>query len=579
MERACARAGRAAGSVKLLAVTKVFGPEAIFDAYALGLRDFGENYVQEMERKAPVVAGLTDARFHLIGHLQSNKTKKAAQLFASIDSIDSAKLALRLDSEATPLEAMIEVKLSDEESKTGADPAELPAIVDAMRACPNLKLTGLMTVPPWSEDAETARPYFAKLRELAALYAIPELSMGMSNDMEVAIEEGATWVKGGDRAVRPAPKIVTVGYHAPAPGSHSGVADYAEPLRIALSQLGRVESGAGKADVHLYHLGNNRLHEAIYARALATPGVVLLHDAVLHHFLLGTLSREEYVAEWVYNYGEWRRDLGEELWRERGRASADPRYFQFSMLRRIVERSQGVIVHNPGAAAIAREAGAKRVEIIPHFCAEDAMPDAADTARFRERLGIGQSARLFGMFGYLREPKRVLPCIRAFRRLHAAWRDTALLIAGEATSRDLERVLETEAAHPAVYRLGHMTEREFRIAGAAVDCCLNLRYPGVGETSGIAVRLMGMGKPAIVTDNVENSGFPTEAVLRVAPGIAESAELFDHMSLVTGFPQIAREIGGEARRHVAEHHSLERVAQRFWEVLCAASALSSSSAR
>ncbi len=184
-------------SVKLLAVTKVFGPEAIHEAWGLGLRDFGENYVQEMERKAPAIADLTDIRFHLIGHLQSNKTKKAAQLFSSLDSIDSVKIAQRLDAESKSMDAMIEVKLSPEEAKSGASPADLPAIVDALRSSRHLKLVGLMTVPPWSEDAELSRPYFTRLRELAGQYAIPELSMGMSNDLEVAIEEGATWVRVG----------------------------------------------------------------------------------------------------------------------------------------------------------------------------------------------------------------------------------------------------------------------------------------------------------------------------------------------------------------------------------------------
>jgi PLP dependent protein len=197
MEKACARARRNPAAVRLLAVTKVFGSAAIREAYALGLRDFGENYVQEMERKAPAIADLTDARFHLIGHLQSNKTKKAAQLFSSIDSIDSTKLAVRLSAEAIPLEAMIELKLSAEEAKSGADPAELPNIVDAIRSSPHLKLVGLMTVPPWSEDPEKSRQYFTKLKELAVQYGIPELSMGMSNDLEVAIEEGATWVRVG----------------------------------------------------------------------------------------------------------------------------------------------------------------------------------------------------------------------------------------------------------------------------------------------------------------------------------------------------------------------------------------------
>ncbi len=197
MANACVRARRDPAAVKLLAVTKVFGPEVIRAGYALGLRDFGENYVQEMERKAPAIADLADARFHLIGHVQSNKTKKAAQLFSSIDAIDAVKIAQRLDAESKPLDAMIEVKLSREETKTGASPEDLPAIVDAIRSAHYLKLTGLMTVPPWSEHAETSRPYFARLRELAARHSIAELSMGMSNDLEVAIEEGATWVRVG----------------------------------------------------------------------------------------------------------------------------------------------------------------------------------------------------------------------------------------------------------------------------------------------------------------------------------------------------------------------------------------------
>lgn len=197
IENACARAGRDPASVRLLAVTKVFGPEMIRTGYELGLRDFGENYVQEMERKAPFLADLAGARFHLIGHLQSNKTKKAALLFSSVDSVDTVKIAQRLDAESMPLEAMIEVKLSAEESKSGAGVEQLPEIIEAIRSSRNLKLVGFMTVPPWSEDAEMSRPYFAQLRGLAGRYAIPELSMGMSNDLEVAIEEGATWVRIG----------------------------------------------------------------------------------------------------------------------------------------------------------------------------------------------------------------------------------------------------------------------------------------------------------------------------------------------------------------------------------------------
>jgi glycosyltransferase involved in cell wall biosynthesis len=373
-----------------------------------------------------------------------------------------------------------------------------------------------------------------------------------------------------DGPVRKKSPAVTVGYHAPPPGSHTGVADYAATLRTALLRLGPVSDNASKADIHLYHLGNNRLHQEIYARALETPGVIVLHDAVLHHFMLGTLSHEQYISEWIYNYGEWRRDLGEELWRERSRSAFDPRYFQSPMLRRILERAKGVIVHNPGAAAIVAAHGGGNIAVIPHFCELNNPVELPARARFREQLRIGQGTTLFGIFGYLREPKRILPCIRAFLRLHAIRPDTALLLAGESVSPDLERLLRLEVSHPAIRRLGRLSEHDLARAAATVDCCLNLRYPGAGETSGIAVRLMALGKPVAVTDNTENSAFPHASVLRVTPGVAETAELFDHMLLVTEFPRVARDVGNEAQSHIREHHALEPVTRKYWEALCTA---------
>jgi len=161
------------------------------------MREFGENYVQEFELKQPQLSDLPDARFHLIGHLQSNKARKAVELFHTIQTIDSTKLGERVDGMGVKLDVMIEVKLSDEESKHGAAPAEVGDIVAALRAAKNLRLTGLMTIPPWSEDPEAPRPYFRRLRELNEQFELPELSMGMSNDIETAIEEGSTIVRVG----------------------------------------------------------------------------------------------------------------------------------------------------------------------------------------------------------------------------------------------------------------------------------------------------------------------------------------------------------------------------------------------
>jgi PLP dependent protein len=194
---AASRAGRRAEDITLVAVTKVFPASVIRDAYALGLRDFGENYLQEFEGKYPQVQDLSDARFHLIGHLQSNKAKRAAELFHTIQTVDTEKLARRLDAVQKPLDVMLEVKLSAEEAKSGADPSELSALIAAVKRCANLSLRGLMTMPPWSDDPEVSRPYFRRLRELAAEHGLAQLSMGMSHDLEAAIEEGATHVRVG----------------------------------------------------------------------------------------------------------------------------------------------------------------------------------------------------------------------------------------------------------------------------------------------------------------------------------------------------------------------------------------------
>jgi PLP dependent protein len=206
---AAARAGRDRADILLLAVTKKFPATLMREAYELGLRDFGENYVQEFEAKRPELNGCTGARFHLIGHLQSNKSKKAAEIFNVVQTIDTAKLARRLNDELpnpATLDVMIEVKLSTEEAKAGVAPEDVPALVEEIRAYPRLRLLGLMTMPPWSDDAEPSRPYFARLRALAEAHRLQHLSMGMSHDLEVAIEEGATIVRVGTALFGPRKK-------------------------------------------------------------------------------------------------------------------------------------------------------------------------------------------------------------------------------------------------------------------------------------------------------------------------------------------------------------------------------------
>lgn len=203
---ACRRSNRSESGVALMAVSKVHPVEVILEAYAAGQRLFGENRVQEFQEKSPHLKDLTEAEFHLIGPLQSNKTTKAAELFDAVDAVDSLKIAQRLNTTAAALgkklPVLIEVKLSHEEAKHGLAPEELPALLAAMVGLESITAVGLMTVPPWSEEAEPARPYFRQLRRLRDESAVrfprvTQLSMGMSNDFSVAIEEGSTCVRVG----------------------------------------------------------------------------------------------------------------------------------------------------------------------------------------------------------------------------------------------------------------------------------------------------------------------------------------------------------------------------------------------
>jgi pyridoxal phosphate enzyme (YggS family) len=220
ISRAAARVRRDPGSVTLMAVSKTVEPERIKEAYASGLRVFGENRVQEFEGKSGALSDLKDAQWHLIGHLQSNKAKKAAELFHAVDSVDSVRLAEKINQAAVEankkLGILIEIKVGQEESKAGIplDSPELEALLRAAPQLENLQIRGLMTVPPFTDDPEGARPYFRLLRDLRDKIAARKLpavqmdvlSMGMSHDFEVAIEEGSTCVRVGTAIFGARPK-------------------------------------------------------------------------------------------------------------------------------------------------------------------------------------------------------------------------------------------------------------------------------------------------------------------------------------------------------------------------------------
>lgn len=211
IETAARKTGRSAAEIPLMAVTKTHVPDHIHQAYVAGLRLFGENRVQEFAAKADALANLPDAEWHMIGHLQANKAAKAVELFSAVDSVDSLRLAEKLDAAAHKLgkrlPVLIEINVGGEAAKSGVA-VESHDLGDLLQSAPRfeaLEFRGLMTVPPFTDDPEGARPFFRKLRELRDVIAARKLpairmdvlSMGMSHDFEVAIEEGSTCVRVG----------------------------------------------------------------------------------------------------------------------------------------------------------------------------------------------------------------------------------------------------------------------------------------------------------------------------------------------------------------------------------------------
>jgi len=202
---AAARARRTPEAVRLLAVSKRHPSSTVREAHALGLRAFGENYAQELVAKVAEVGPLADIEWHMIGHLQTNKARHVASVIRLVHTIDAPHVAIELGKRAAQIGrtigALIEVNVASDPSKTGCAPEELTALIDAVRAASGLELRGLMTMPPYSDDVDATRPFFAQLRELQARHggerALPELSMGMSHDLEAAIAEGATIVRVG----------------------------------------------------------------------------------------------------------------------------------------------------------------------------------------------------------------------------------------------------------------------------------------------------------------------------------------------------------------------------------------------
>jgi len=349
---------------------------------------------------------------------------------------------------------------------------------------------------------------------------------------------------------------MSLGYYAPLPPASTGVAQYAEAL---LRHLPAGLSG------NLYQVGNNGLHWEIYQRALREPGAVLLHDACLHHLLLGQLSQREYVEEFVYNYGEWFRQTAERFWAARGCSAADTRYFERPMLRRLAESARLVIVHNAAAKAQVRaHAPSARVEIVPHLFEPPRDHFYREIDEYREQvLGVPGDICLFAVLGYLRESKRLDTVLTVFDDLKRKGLPARLLVQGSFAGSELER-----AVAPRIEQMrGYLDEAEWWMQAHAIDVGVNLRWPLAGESSGIATRLMGIGKPVIMTRSGETEDIPDAAAIKIDSGLPEREQLAHYVTWLTLNVEARRAVGRHAAIHTGQFHRVEVVAKRIGVLL------------
>ncbi len=344
---------------------------------------------------------------------------------------------------------------------------------------------------------------------------------------------------------------MTVSHFAPRPPSRSGVTEYAELLHQTLAGSGEIHWGGG-SPTRLYHVGNNELHRSIYDEALRHPGVVILHDGVLQHLLLGALDEADYVDEFVYNYGEWSRQLGQKLFCNRSQSGSAAIYFRYPMLRRLAETSLAIVVHNSRAAAMVRQhVATATVVVIPHLVQTPALPPATRGGRPR-----------FGVFGYLRQSKRIRTFLAA-----AKIAGVQPVLSGDFVDDNYRKALAPTLAEAGVEHTSYLSRQQFAERILSVDAVVSLRSPSVGETSGITVQAMALGRPAIVSDASEGCDYPPGTCASIDEGPAEIENLAAVMQWLSAYPADRLALGGAGRRHVLQHHAPAAVAQQFWHLL------------
>ena len=361
-----------------------------------------------------------------------------------------------------------------------------------------------------------------------------------------------------------------VAFHSPMPPSESGIADYSEALVQAMRPLAdidiQINGDARQGDIALYQIGNNSHHVAAYEAALRHPGVVVLHEANLHHLIAERTIRRN---DWDSYLRELEHDGGAEALEYGKRARTleiGPDYAGVPLLRRLLESARGLIVHSRYVEDKARQAGYRGpVAVIPHGAWIPELDVAAERAKLGLRApGTAQDAPLVGIFGHLKPYKRIPQALRAFARLARQAPEAKLVLAGEEHSDlPLKPMLAELGLNGNVRHLGKCDNATFAGAIGACDIVMNLRYPTVGETSGTLLRALGMGKAVLVSDVGAFAEFPEEVCLRVPVDVHEEELLYEYLKLMTERADLRRALGQRARNWVSSECSWDQVAERY----------------
>ncbi len=359
-------------------------------------------------------------------------------------------------------------------------------------------------------------------------------------------------------------------FFSPMPPSRSGIADYSAALLPELERLAEVELfmeppsrfDPRQFELALYQVGNNPHHGFVYKTALDQPGVVVLHEANLHHLVadltIGRNDWDAYVAEAEYNGGAPARAHAE---RARTR-EVGPDYEGVPMLRRLLERSKALIVHSSAVETAARIAGFEGpIAKIPHGAW---IPPEVDRWGFRDRLGVDTKTPLVGIFGFLKPYKRIPESFRAFRRLLKVEPKARMILVGE-THPDfpVRSLIGALGLTGSVHVLGYTAIENFVGYMAACDVVLNLRYPTVGETSGSLLRALGLARPVLVSDIGAFRDLPDEICLKVPVDSNEESQIFEFLQLLVTRPHLARELGQRGQDWVKRECTWDVVAVRY----------------